>query len=179
MIHRQCPDTAASTATAASQPTVLSPLPSPHAPAGYAAPDYGNVNHSAASYGAAYGDAMQTTPSPRTSTLGATPMAVDTPSPMPAVTTAAPPAEQQLDSVQRCHMHTKPDLNCKFCRKYKSAVHELSRLAAQRSSSQPAEKPNQLPMTNSSTYNLNTLLLNNILSSEYYKSLAYVALASA
>ncbi|KAK1445094.1 pre-mRNA-splicing factor 38 like protein [Babesia gibsoni] len=81
-------------------------------------------------------------------------------------------ARAQLEAVQRCHMHTKPDLNCKFCRKYKSAVHELSRLAAQQDKNEQSEKPNQLPMTNSSTYNLNTLLRNNILNSEYYKSLA-------
>lgn len=80
--------------------------------------------------------------------------------------------DDQLESVQRCHKHTKPDLNCKFCRKYKSAVHELSRLAAQKSSPQQSERPNQLPMTNTSTYNLNTMLRNNILNSEYYKSLA-------
>ncbi|GFE53481.1 PRP38 family protein, putative [Babesia ovis] len=80
--------------------------------------------------------------------------------------------EDKFQNVQRCHMHNKPDLNCKFCRKYKSAVHELSRLSNQMNSQEKLEKPNQLPMTNSSTYNMNTLLLNNILNSDYYKSLA-------
>ncbi|ORM39992.1 Pre-mRNA-splicing factor 38B [Babesia sp. Xinjiang] len=80
--------------------------------------------------------------------------------------------EKQLESVQRCHMHKKPDLNCKFCRKYKSAVHELSRLTSQINNQEPVEKPDQLPMTNSSTYNLNTVLLTNILNSDYYKSLS-------
>ncbi|EDO08447.2 pre-mRNA-splicing factor 38B family protein [Babesia bovis T2Bo] len=79
--------------------------------------------------------------------------------------------EDLLESVQTCHMHTKPDLNCKFCRKYKSAVHELSRLSQLRSQ-EATERPDQLDMTNSSTYNMNTLLLNNILNSDYYKSLS-------
>ncbi|KAK2196371.1 Pre-mRNA-splicing factor 38 [Babesia duncani] len=83
---------------------------------------------------------------------------------------AAGVTENPLEAVQRCHLHKKPDLNCKFCRKYKSAVHEMSRISQQQSQNMD-EKRDALPMTNSSTYNLNTLLRNNILASEYYKSL--------
>ncbi|AFZ81640.1 hypothetical protein BEWA_010560 [Theileria equi strain WA] len=82
------------------------------------------------------------------------------------------PEAGQFEGIQRCHMHSKPDLNCKFCRKYKSSVHEISRLAQQKQSIQTLEeKRNTIQMTNSTTYNLNNLLRNNILASEYYKSL--------
>ncbi|GBE58646.1 PRP38 family protein, putative [Babesia ovata] len=141
---------------------------------------YGYTGYAAYDYGANYGNVSAAATIPPTPPVAAplAPMAVPPPAPMAPDTTtvpytmAPPSAEEKLESVQRCHMHTKPDLNCKFCRKYKSAVHEMSRLAAQQSGQQPAEKPNQLPMTNSSTYNLNTLLLSNILHSEYYKSLS-------
>ncbi|UVC54414.1 splicing component [Theileria orientalis] len=80
--------------------------------------------------------------------------------------------ENSYESVQKCHLHSKPDLNCKFCRKFKSAVHEISRLAHQKQVVKSDDRPNQLPMTNSVTYNMNDLLRNNILASEYYKSLS-------
>eukprot|EP00375_Theileria_parva_P001755 XP_764430.1 hypothetical protein [Theileria parva strain Muguga] len=80
--------------------------------------------------------------------------------------------QNSLESVQRCHLHTKPELNCKFCRKFKSSVHEISKIAQKKSSSSKEDKANQIPMTNSVTYNMNDLLRSNILSSEYYKSLS-------
>ncbi|KAF8817705.1 PRP38 family protein, partial [Cardiosporidium cionae] len=78
-----------------------------------------------------------------------------------------------IEDVQRCHLHSKPQLNCKFCRKYKSAVHQMGRIAqaqqAQRGTTE--ERRNLVEMTDSVTYNVNNLLRGNILSSEYYKSL--------
>ncbi|CDR97334.1 PRP38 family protein, putative [Babesia bigemina] len=164
------------------------PVPVPGYPASATVPAYGayyGYNGYAAygnNYGVNYGNGPAAATVPPTPPVAAplAPMAVPSTASMPPTTAAVssamvqPSAEDKLESVQRCHMHTKPDLNCKFCRKYKSAVHEMSRLAAQQSSQQPVDKPNQLPMTNSSTYNLNTLLLSNILNSEYYKSLSAI-----
>mmetsp|Transcript_13741 Transcript_13741/g.39594 ORF Transcript_13741/g.39594 Transcript_13741/m.39594 type:complete len:704 (+) Transcript_13741:69-2180(+) len=79
---------------------------------------------------------------------------------------------QEEPEILRCHLHTKPQLSCKFCRKYKTAVHQLGRVQRQQEAqSDSLEKPNMVEMTNPTTFNLNTLLRENILSSEYYKSL--------
>ncbi|CRH04061.1 pre-mRNA-splicing factor 38B, putative [Plasmodium relictum] len=65
------------------------------------------------------------------------------------------------------------DPNCKLCNTYKMSGNIAS------NSSYPStvnhnneEKKNCLEMTNTTTYNVNTLLRNNILSSEYFKSLS-------
>jgi len=98
----------------------------------------------------------------------------------PAVpATAAAVAAYELEQEQHedtdiptCHLHTKPQLHCKFCRKFKTSVHQQARLAQQREAEQPQEeRRNMVEITNPTTYNLNYLLRENILASEYFKSL--------
>eukprot|EP01071_Lankesteria_metandrocarpae_P003320 Lankesteria_metandrocarpae@DN2891_c0_g1_i1.p1 len=81
--------------------------------------------------------------------------------------------EVEEEVVTKCHLHSKPQLICKFCRKYKRAVHQQARLAQVQALRQPEteEKRNIVEMTNQSSYNMNNLLRENILCSEYFKSL--------
>ncbi|EZG89691.1 thioredoxin domain protein [Gregarina niphandrodes] len=77
-----------------------------------------------------------------------------------------------LLDVPMCHLHPKPLLSCKFCRKYKTAVHQQAKLAQlHERAGFGHEKTNTLEMTNTTSYNLNPMLKENILVSEYYKSL--------
>eukprot|EP00922_Rhytidocystis_sp_ex-Travisia-forbesii_P048503 GHVS01072241.1.p1 GENE.GHVS01072241.1~~GHVS01072241.1.p1 ORF type:complete len:634 (-),score=127.25 GHVS01072241.1:199-2100(-) len=79
--------------------------------------------------------------------------------------------EEDKDTM-RCHLHSKPQLSCKFCRKYKRSVHNQARLAQAQMSQMPSEdKKNAVEMTNTTTFNVNNLLRENIMSSEYFKSL--------
>ncbi|CRG95595.1 pre-mRNA-splicing factor 38B, putative [Plasmodium gallinaceum] len=65
------------------------------------------------------------------------------------------------------------DPNCKLCNKYKASGNITSNSSFQSSvNHNNEEKKNCLEMTNTTTYNVNTLLRNNILSSEYFKSLS-------
>lgn len=74
--------------------------------------------------------------------------------------------------VPKCHLHTKPLLSCKFCRKYKMAVHQQAKLAQMHEwANLGTDKRDCLEMTNTTSYNLNPLLRENVLSSEYFKSL--------
>lgn len=79
--------------------------------------------------------------------------------------------------VKKCHLHTKPQLTCKFCRKYKSAVHQQARVARQQEGRWAELQDVEgtawatVEMTNPTTYNVNNLLRENILASEYFKSL--------
>eukprot|EP00922_Rhytidocystis_sp_ex-Travisia-forbesii_P059355 GHVS01088031.1.p2 GENE.GHVS01088031.1~~GHVS01088031.1.p2 ORF type:complete len:345 (+),score=56.39 GHVS01088031.1:219-1253(+) len=80
--------------------------------------------------------------------------------------------EEEDKDTMRCHLHSKPQLSCKFCRKYKRSVHNQARLAQAQMSQMPSEdKKNAVEMTNSTTFNVNNLLRENIMSSEYFKSL--------
>eukprot|EP01054_Gregarina_sp_Poly1_P003017 Gregarina_sp_Poly_1__3016@NODE_1847_length_3213_cov_87_893516_g1199_i0_p1_GENE_NODE_1847_length_3213_cov_87_893516_g1199_i0NODE_1847_length_3213_cov_87_893516_g1199_i0_p1_ORF_typecomplete_len477_score91_04PRP38/PF03371_15/5_5e48_NODE_1847_length_3213_cov_87_893516_g1199_i017483178 len=78
---------------------------------------------------------------------------------------------QSLTDLSKCHLHTKPLLSCKFCRKFKMAVHHQARLAKVQLLQGFTSKRDCLEMTNTSTFNLNPLLRENILASEYFKSL--------
>ncbi|EPR59362.1 PRP38 family protein [Toxoplasma gondii ME49] len=99
--------------------------------------------------------------------------------PGPPATTAVGAVDAEEDSgdtwaVNRCHLHTKPQLHCKFCRKYKSFAQQLGILQKRELKQQEDDdgmKRNMVEMTDSTTYNVNALLRSNILSSEYFKSL--------
>ncbi|KAF8823114.1 PRP38 family protein [Cardiosporidium cionae] len=80
--------------------------------------------------------------------------------------------QDELAEVPRCHLHSKPQLKCKLCRKYKSAVHQIGRIGQAQESQRPTEeRKNMVEMTDIQTFNVNNLLRGNILSSEYFKSL--------
>eukprot|EP01053_Blabericola_migrator_P004466 Blabericola_migrator_1__4465@NODE_238_length_10988_cov_97_569087_g202_i0_p9_GENE_NODE_238_length_10988_cov_97_569087_g202_i0NODE_238_length_10988_cov_97_569087_g202_i0_p9_ORF_typecomplete_len172_score12_58PRP38/PF03371_15/6_2e28_NODE_238_length_10988_cov_97_569087_g202_i074297944 len=94
------------------------------------------------------------------------------------------PGTVALADLSKCHLHTKPLLSCKFCRKFKMAVvrkvnhcristfqHHQARLARVHALQGYTSKRDCLEMTNTVTYNLNPLLRENILASEYFKSL--------
>lgn len=92
--------------------------------------------------------------------------------PGPLPTSLLAPAEEEEGDAMKCHLHSKPQLHCKFCRKYKRSVHTQARLAqAQLAQQGPDERKNAIEMTNTNTYNMNNLLRENILTSEYFKSL--------
>ncbi|PFH34818.1 PRP38 family protein [Besnoitia besnoiti] len=77
-------------------------------------------------------------------------------------------------AVNRCHLHTKPQLHCKFCRKYKSFAQQLGILQKRELRQQEdddVQKRNMVEMTDTTTFNVNALLRSNILASEYFKSL--------
>eukprot|EP01068_Selenidium_serpulae_P001620 Selendium_serpulae@DN1766_c0_g1_i1.p1 len=83
------------------------------------------------------------------------------------------PEDNEENEIPVCHLHTKPVLTCKTCRKYKSSVHHFARraTAAAQQAKPQEERKNVVEMTNSTSYNVNNLLRENILNSEYFKSL--------
>eukprot|EP00918_Siedleckia_nematoides_P088570 GHVU01194749.1.p1 GENE.GHVU01194749.1~~GHVU01194749.1.p1 ORF type:complete len:408 (-),score=72.36 GHVU01194749.1:76-1299(-) len=84
--------------------------------------------------------------------------------------------EDEGAAIPRCHLHTKPQLECKLCRKFKNSGSKVARMQMQREQAlQPLgqEKKNivELVKDKDSKFGLNTMLAQNILNSDYYKSL--------
>eukprot|EP00923_Selenidium_pygospionis_P003540 GHVN01005587.1.p1 GENE.GHVN01005587.1~~GHVN01005587.1.p1 ORF type:complete len:660 (+),score=124.98 GHVN01005587.1:163-2142(+) len=74
--------------------------------------------------------------------------------------------------IPQCHLHTKPVLDCKLCRKYKGNLQYHARRAILAQAVKPQEeKKHMVEMNNTTHFNVNNLLHNSILGSEYYKSL--------
>lgn len=81
---------------------------------------------------------------------------------------AWPEVEGVTETVLNCHIHSKPDLACKLCRKYKHSVRTLARIEQQRG---VASVQGSVEVTNSTTFNFPNLLRGHILGSDYFKSL--------
>jgi len=77
----------------------------------------------------------------------------------------------------RCPVHSKPDINCRDCRKSKAGRHiawqQTTAVAAQNLQNvAPAMDGTPIPMKHGPGYNMNVVLRDSILMSEYYRSLA-------
>ncbi|OEH79547.1 prp38 family domain-containing protein [Cyclospora cayetanensis] len=110
--------------------------------------------------------------------LGATAAAAAAPASVVPIAAAAPEGVaadkdgDEEEAIARCHLHTKPQLSCKFCRKYKSFTQQMGVLQQRAiAAEEETQKKNMVQMTDSTTYNVNQLLRGNIMSSEYFKSL--------
>jgi len=88
----------------------------------------------------------------------------------------APPTPTLL----RCPIHSKPDINCRDCRKSKAGRHiawqqQTTAVAPQNLQNMPALMDGQpVPMKHGPGYNMNVVLRDSILMSEYYRSLASI-----
>eukprot|EP01066_Platyproteum_vivax_P011191 Platyproteum_vivax@DN5076_c0_g1_i1.p1 len=75
------------------------------------------------------------------------------------------------EDVARCHLHTKPVLTCKFCRKHKDSAKRVAQLLSARPTTSMSNPSELVEMTNMESFNLNPLLKQAIIKSDYFRSL--------
>lgn len=94
-----------------------------------------------------------------------------------------PPKEEKEEA--RCHLHRKPQLNCKVCRKIYYSTHDQERRVSADSAKNAEQKAKTggmedrkasgirpaFEVSNKGTYNFNSMLRDQVLKSTYFKSL--------
>lgn len=88
----------------------------------------------------------------------------------------APPSEQvpkanPTPDVPKCHLHNKPQpYQCRFCKRWKEALKMIAKAKADAVEKYANENADVVEVTNTTTYNISTVLRDHILKCGYFKN---------